>query len=87
LMKAVIDSVVALYVPAVIILIAAVAVNPNDGRMLFAALQIFRREFNEHSIRLSTSAGPSTFGLASEGMLAVEIRKADTRECAMLSRV
>ena len=40
-MKAVVNGVISLYVPAVVVLIHAVAVNPDDGRMFFDRIQIF----------------------------------------------
>ena len=43
-MKAVVDGVVALHVPAVVVLVHAVAVDPDDRRMLFRPVQTLRHE-------------------------------------------
>ncbi len=44
LVEAVVDGVVPLHVPAVVVLVHAVAVNPHDGRVLLRAIQILRHE-------------------------------------------
>src|SRR5207247_1984912 len=44
LMKAVVDGVVSLHVPAAIVLIYAITVDPNDGGMLFRAVEILGDE-------------------------------------------
>src|SRR5579883_1832877 len=44
LMKAVIYGIITLHVPAVVILVDSVAVNPNDRCMLLAAIEIFGNE-------------------------------------------
>src|SRR2546421_9383379 len=44
LMNAVVHGVVSLDVPAVIVLIHAIAVNPEDGGMFFCAVEIFGHE-------------------------------------------
>src|SRR5258708_7918285 len=43
-MKAVVNGVVSLDVPAIVVLVHTVAVNPNDRRMLFGAVEIFGDE-------------------------------------------
>src|SRR5438128_1795225 len=44
LVKAVVNGVIPLDVPAVVVLIDAVAMNPDDGRMLLAAIEILGNE-------------------------------------------
>src|SRR2546427_12222178 len=43
-MKTVIDGVIPLRVPAVVVLIHTIAVDPQDGGMPFGAIQVFRRK-------------------------------------------
>jgi hypothetical protein len=43
-MKAVVDRVIPLHVPAVVVLVHAVAVNPHDRRMLPGPIKILRHE-------------------------------------------
>src|SRR5205823_13822815 len=44
LVKAVVNGVIPLYVPAVVVLVDAVAVDPHDGGMLLVAIEILGNE-------------------------------------------
>src|SRR5687767_10235623 len=56
LVKAVVDGVVALHVPAVVALIHAVAVNPHDRRMRARSIEVLRYE-QPTRYRLTIRAG------------------------------
>src|SRR5260370_15635320 len=68
-MKAVVNGVVSLDVPAIVVLVHAVAVNPNDRGMLFSAVEILGDEEPAGNLLAVRSRKAHELGLDELGMI------------------